>query len=82
MQRHLGTAEAGGPRGYDAGKKINGRKRHVLVDTDNRAQSETGKGLRSYHRLRARLPLRRFCHAPRAPNCAGIMTFETDSKGR
>jgi transposase len=27
------TTEAGGPRGYDAGKKINGRKRHVLVDT-------------------------------------------------
>jgi hypothetical protein len=24
----------GGPRGYDAGKKINGRKRHALVDTD------------------------------------------------
>ena len=30
------TAEAGGPRGYDAGKKINGRKRHALVDTDGR----------------------------------------------
>jgi hypothetical protein len=28
------TTEAGGPRGYDAGKKINGRKRHALVDTD------------------------------------------------
>ena len=27
------TTEAGGPKGYDAGKKINGRKRHVLVDT-------------------------------------------------
>jgi transposase len=27
------TTEAGGPRGYDAGKKINGRKRHLLVDT-------------------------------------------------
>ena len=27
------TSESGGPRGYDAGKKINGRKRHVLVDT-------------------------------------------------
>jgi putative transposase len=27
------TGESGGPRGYDAGKKINGRKRHVLVDT-------------------------------------------------
>jgi hypothetical protein len=26
----------GGPRGYDAGKKINGRKRHALVDTDGR----------------------------------------------
>ena len=30
------TKEAGGPRGYDAGKKINGRKRHALVDTDGR----------------------------------------------
>jgi Transposase DDE domain len=28
------TTEAGGPRGYDAGKKINGRKRHALADTD------------------------------------------------
>jgi putative transposase len=27
------TAEAGGPRGFDAGKKVNGRKRHLLVDT-------------------------------------------------
>ena len=30
------TTEAGGPRGYDAGKKISGRKRHALVDTDGR----------------------------------------------
>jgi transposase len=27
------TTEMGGPRGYDGGKKINGRKRHLLVDT-------------------------------------------------
>ena len=27
------TTGVGGPRGYDGGKKINGRKRHVLVDT-------------------------------------------------
>jgi putative transposase len=27
------TTEAGGPRGYDAGKKVSGRKRHLLVDT-------------------------------------------------
>jgi len=31
------TTEAGGPRGYDAAKKIKGRKRHALVDTDGRA---------------------------------------------
>jgi Transposase DDE domain len=30
------TTEAGGLRGYDAGKKINGRKRHVLVEIDRR----------------------------------------------
>jgi transposase len=28
------TTEAGDPHGYDAGKKINGRKRYALVDTD------------------------------------------------
>lgn len=27
------TTEAGGERGYDAAKKINGRKRHIVVDT-------------------------------------------------
>jgi len=27
------TTEMGGERGYDGGKKINGRKRHILVDT-------------------------------------------------
>jgi transposase len=27
------TTEAGGPRGYDAAKKIKGRKRHILTDT-------------------------------------------------
>ncbi len=27
------TTEMGGPRGYDAGKRIKGRKRHILVDT-------------------------------------------------
>jgi transposase len=28
------TTESGGPRGYDAGKKTKGRKRHILTDTD------------------------------------------------
>ena len=28
------TTESGGPRGYDAGKKVKGRKRHILTDTE------------------------------------------------
>src|SRR5690606_40666681 len=28
------ASESGGPRGYDAGKKIKGRKRHILTDTE------------------------------------------------
>ncbi len=31
------TTESGGPRGYDAAKRVKGRKRHALVDTDGRA---------------------------------------------
>ena len=27
------TTEAGGPRGFNAGKKVNGRKRHIITDT-------------------------------------------------
>jgi putative transposase len=27
------TTESGGPRGYDAGKKTKGRKRHIITDT-------------------------------------------------
>ena len=27
------TTDSGGPRGYDAGKKVKGRKRHILTDT-------------------------------------------------
>jgi transposase len=28
------TTESGGPRGFDAGKKVNGRKRHIITDTN------------------------------------------------
>ena len=31
--RSVKTTEAGGPRAYDEGKKVIGRKRHLLVDT-------------------------------------------------
>jgi transposase len=30
------TTDVAGPRGYDAGKKVKGRKRHILTDTDGR----------------------------------------------
>ena len=30
----LKTTERGGPRGYDAGKKTKGRKRHILTDNE------------------------------------------------
>ena len=31
--RSVKTTESGGIRGYDAGKKTNGRKRHIVTDT-------------------------------------------------
>ena len=31
--RAVETTEMGGPRGYDGGKKVNGRKRHLVVGT-------------------------------------------------
>jgi len=33
------TSEAGGLRGYDAGKTVLGRKRHAMVDTDGRRRN-------------------------------------------
>ena len=61
------TAEAGGPRGYDAGKKIKGRKRHAMVDTDGRAlvlqahpadNPGSGRGGTAAEELSRSLPLR------------------------
>ena len=46
------TTEAGGPRGYDAGKKVKGRKRHALVDTLATLASRTIRPVAStMHRL-------------------------------
>src|SRR5213592_1899066 len=28
------TTESGGPRGFDAAKRVNGRKRHIVTDTE------------------------------------------------
>jgi transposase len=41
------TTEAGGERGYDAGKRIKGRKRHIAVDTvGNLLDIDPASGLR------------------------------------
>ena len=37
------TTEAGGPRGYDGGKKVFGRKRHILVNTAKSRSDLRGK---------------------------------------
>ena len=58
------TTEAGGPRGYDAGKKIKGRKRHALVDTDGRGLRPLVCKRRTASSLKARSnrrPLFPFC---------------------
>jgi transposase len=34
------TTECGGPRGFDAGKKIKGRKRHIVTDTEGHLVGE------------------------------------------
>lgn len=59
------TCESGGPRGYDGAKRIVGRKRHALVDTDGRlltvvvgaasVQDRDGAGPRA-RALRSRFP--------------------------
>lgn len=48
------TTEAGGERGYDAGKKINGRKRHIVVDTVGNLLEVVvhAAGIQDYHGAR------------------------------
>src|SRR5918997_1379053 len=38
------TTESGGPRGYDVGKKVKGRKRQAMVDADGRGLKHSGPG--------------------------------------
>jgi transposase len=38
------TTERGGPHGYDGGQKVNGRKRHLLVDTMGLLRKRGGPG--------------------------------------
>ena len=48
------TTEAGGERGYDAAKKVNGRKRHIVVDTVGNLLEVVvhAAGIQDYHGAR------------------------------
>jgi transposase len=74
------TTEAGGPRGYDAGKKVNGRKRHALVDTDGR-----GLVLEPIRRAsKIAMVADRFCESRGASSrsfSASLPTADTPAKG-
>src|SRR5512132_4421091 len=45
------TTEAGGPRGFDAGKKIKGRKRHILTDTSSPTPADCWSARSSMRRI-------------------------------
>jgi hypothetical protein len=49
------TTESGGPRGYDAGKKVKGRKRHIVTDT----AGASGGGAKRRHRDQQQVECRR-----------------------
>ena len=46
------------PSGYDAGKKINGKKRHILVDTEGSHSDGTERGCGDFFLLSGRFLLR------------------------
>ncbi len=72
------TTEAGGPRGFDAGKKIKGRKRHIITDTGGRLVGAIvhGAEVQSLPRRRPGIATVRFRCWPRsAPVSRGCATF-------
>jgi hypothetical protein len=84
QMRRSSIAEAGGPRGFDAGKKVKGRKRHIVTDTAGHllgldvhpADIQDRDGLRpcgprSGRYILAPPPVRRRCLSrPQAGDCA------------
>lgn len=55
------TTEVGGPKGYDAGKKISGRKRHIVVDTQGHIIAATVHEANIQDRDGAKLVLPQLC---------------------
>jgi len=63
------TTERGGERGYDGGKKISGRKRHLSVDTSSITIINLINGLRPIHRVHGKSRLCADRPAARALSC-------------
>ena len=63
------TTASGGARGYGAGTKIEGQKRHAMVDTDGRVLKLQAYAADIQDRNRARLLLRPLARA--GHSCSG-----------
>jgi putative transposase len=57
------TTEAGGERGYDAGKRVKGRKRHIVVDTVGNLLAVVVHAANIQDRDGAKLVFKRLCDA-------------------
>lgn len=60
------TTEAGGERGYDAGKRVKGRKRHIIVDTVGNLLAVVVHAANIQDRDGAKLVFKRLCEATAA----------------
>ena len=86
------TTESGGPRGYDAAKKVEGRKRHIVTETSGLLlgvvlhppspglidTADTGKGVRNLNHQRHSLDLHRV-HTASHQEIGGRMVQLNDS---
>src|SRR4028118_860241 len=73
------TTERGGVRGYDGGKRVNGRKRHLLVDTNGFVLKVIVHPANMQDRMGARLLLRALVSEGRStPLFPRIRTLWTD----
>lgn len=83
------TTESGGPRGFDAAKKVKGRKRHIATDTSGRLIEVrvTPANVQDSHgavpllkALAARFPTLRHAYADRAYRGSKLLTAVADPR--
>lgn len=83
------TAESGGPRGFDAARKVKGRKRHIATDTSGRLvkariapadEQDSHGGVSLRKALAVRFPTLRHVYADRAYRGNKLLTAVADPK--